>query len=139
MFGGCASLPVVTGPCLQMLPDQDRLATVHLVKNDQPVPDNNLLKATDDDPEALALARSSRKHAVAALPLEIGGILFTVAGVIVTADGGSGSSTRELAIGAPLIGVGLTAIVVGAIEFKKSSNRGLRAMTVYNDHHPECR
>jgi hypothetical protein len=133
---GCSTIPLVTTGCLQILPEPGHESTVHLLKAGQPVPDDSLLVATVDDPEAHHDAVRARQHAIASLPLGLGGIAFTVVGLSLTADGAHNTSSRELYVGAPLAAVGVAALVAAVVELKLSGRRGLRAVDGYNQRHP---
>jgi hypothetical protein len=136
---GIAPMPIVSRGCLQTIGDPGRASTLHLVKAGQLVPDDSLLVATEDDPEAHRLAQLARRHAVAAVVLGISGVVLTIVGVSVTTDGARGPSTPELAVGAPMAGVGIGALIAGGVEIHKMRARGVRAFELYNERHPDCR
>ncbi|HEX4457581.1 MAG TPA: hypothetical protein VIA18_06405, partial [Polyangia bacterium] len=81
----------------------------------------------------------SRQHALASIVLGSIGVAFTVVGVSITADGGRGDGATELGIGIPFAAVGVGSLIAAGIEMKKSSNRGQRAVSLYDEHHPACR
>jgi hypothetical protein len=137
--GGCANIPLVTTGCVQIVPEPGHPSAVHLIKGGQPVADDSLLVATADDDEAHREAVRARRHALAALPLGLGGVVLTIVGIALTADGAQYTKSKELWVGAPLAGVGVAALVASIVELKLSSRHGLRAVEGYNERHPGCR
>jgi hypothetical protein len=136
---GCAMSEIRSSGCIRMGAEAAYPSDIHLYKAGQQVPGDSLVNATDDDPEAQKLARLSRKHALASIALGAVGVVLTVVGVAVTADGGHGQSNAEIAVGAPLAGVGVGALIAAGVEMKKSANRGESAVELYDAHHPACR
>jgi hypothetical protein len=135
---GCAATPIVSTGCIQTVGDSGSASSVHLVKAGQLVPDDSLLTATADDPESHRLARLARRHALAGLSLGIIGAALTIVGLSVTIDAAQGPSTRELAVGVPFAGVGVGALIAAAIELHNVRVRGLQALQLYNERHPDC-
>ena len=136
---GCGMSEIRATGCIQLVAESDQPSDLHLYKAGQPVPGDNLATATADDPEAHHEAHVARRDGKLALALGAIGIVFTVVGVSVTADGGHGESTPELAVGVPLAAIGVGSIIAAAIELHKSSKHGQRAVDVYDQHHPQCR
>jgi hypothetical protein len=136
---GCAMSEIRSSGCIRVGAESDHPSDIHLYKAGQPVPGDNLINATADDPEAQQLARLARKHALASLALGAIGVVFTIIGVSVTADGGHGQSNTELAVGVPLAAVGVGALVAAGVEMKKSANRGESSVELYDQHHAACR
>ena len=136
---GCATAEIHSTGCIRIGAESDHPSDIHLYKAGQPVPGDNLINATADDPEAQALAKRSRQHALAAIVLGAVGVAFTVVGVSITADGSRGDGATELGIGIPFAAVGVGSLIAAGIEMKKSSNRGQRAVSLYDEHHPACR
>jgi len=136
---GCATAEINSTGCIRMGAESEHLSDVHLYKAGQPVPGDNLVTATADDPEAQAYAKRSRQHAMASIVLGAIGIALTVVGVSITADGGKGDGATELGIGIPFAAVGVGSLIAAGIEMKKSANRGRRAVSLYDEHHPACR
>jgi hypothetical protein len=136
---GCANTPIVTTGCIQIVPEPGHDTEVHLRKGGIQVPGDNLLTATLDDPVAHDDAWWARRHAVVALPVGLAGVALGVVGLALVSDGAPNHGTKELAVGAPMLGLGVGGIIAGIVELKMSSKRGVRAIEGYNARHPACR
>lgn len=134
---GCSLAEIRPGGCINMREGDH--ADVHLYKGGQPVPNDDLRTATADDPEAHAQALKARKDTVLGLVFGSIGIAFTVVGAAFLVDGARGDSNTEIAIFAPMLGVGVAGIVGSAIALKQSATHGQQAVNLYDDHHPNCR